>query len=111
MPGLNNLKTKYMVITRYKPFFSVSVSYELAATGISGDGVKVVVIPMSNDLMNGLRLRSKAEKNTVTVFYEGIETPPDVPVRSEPLLTIDTEEYFYFKVNLSDKEKIKGLKF
>src|SRR6266496_2358179 len=100
-----------MVVSRYKPFFSVGVKYELAATGISDEGVNVESMPLSNAVMNDLKLKSKTEKNVATIFYEGIETPADAPTQCEPLLPIDTDQYFYFRVNLADKEKIKGLKF
>lgn len=100
-----------MSVTRYKPLFSVSVKYELASIGITSEGVKVEPIPLSNSVMNDLRLKSKTEKNTATVFYEGMETPADAPTQCEPLVPIDTEKFFYFQINLADKEKIKGLKF
>lgn len=100
-----------MVVTRFKPLFSVSAKYELASIGITDEGIQVEPFLLSDALMNDLKLRSKTEKNISTVFYEGIETPADVPVTSEPLLTIDDERYFYFQLGFTDKSKIKGLKF
>lgn len=100
-----------MPVTRYKPLFSVSVTYELASIGITSEGVKVEPMSLSDSVMNDLRLKSKTQKNTAIVFYEGIETPADAPTQCEPLVPIDTEQAFYFRVTLTDKEKIKGLKF
>lgn len=100
-----------MVTTRYKPFFSLSVSYNLTATGISTDGLSVTPFPASDEKINDFRLKSKSEKNISTVFFEGMEVPADAPLQCDPILTINSEEYFYFKVSLAAKEKIKGLKF
>jgi len=100
-----------MVVTRYKPLFSVTARYELATIGITDEGVKVEPFSFSNSVMNDLKLISKSQKNAATVFYEGIETPAAAPTQCEPLLTIDEEQYFYFQLKLADKEKIKGLKF
>src|SRR6185369_1476864 len=100
-----------MVVTRYKSFFSVSVKYELAATGISGEGIRVEAMPLSVAAMNNSKLTSKSLENGATVFYEGIEVPASAPTQCEPLIPIDTDQYFYFQVRFANKEKIKGLKF
>lgn len=100
-----------MVITRYKPLFSVTVSYELALLGVLTEGVTVEAVTGRIDRMKDLKLRPQHKKNTVTVFYEGIEKPINAPVTSEPVLAIDSEQYFYFLVGMANKERIKGLKF
>jgi hypothetical protein len=100
-----------MVITRYKPLFSVAVSYELAATGVSTEGLAIAAMAGSEATMFGLKLKPQYKKNTVIVYFEGIETPAGAPVTSEPAITITTDQYFYFGLSFSDKEKIKGLKF
>src|SRR5215813_8623948 len=100
-----------MIITRYKPLFSVSTSYELAATGVSSEGMVITGMQESDDSMQNFKLKPQYKKNIATVFFEGTETPADAPVTCEPTLVIDTEEYFYFGISFSDKEKIKGLKF
>ena len=61
--------------------------------------------------MFDFKLKPKLQSNSVTVFFEGKETPPELPVTTEPAITINTDEYFYFSVNFSNKEIIKGLKF
>src|SRR5450432_4182599 len=99
-----------MKITRYKPLFSVSVSYTLAGFGVSTDGITVNAIDASDAKMIDLKLKPQYQQNIATVFYEGTETPADLPVTSEPALEIITDEFFYFGIGLSDKEKIKGLK-
>lgn len=45
------------------------------------------------------------------VFYEGTEMPVSLPVTSEPAFEIITDEFFYFGIDITEKEKIKGLKF
>lgn len=99
-----------MTVTRYKPLFSVSASYELATTGVSSDGITVEPVRDSDSKMYNLKLKPQYVKNKVTVFYEGIEKPVDAPVTSEPSVEINTNEFFYFSISLSDKKKIKGLK-
>lgn len=98
-------------ITRYKPLFSVSVSYDLAGIGVTAEGVAVNVAEESLHRMADFRLKPRFVKNTAVVFYEGIEQPPAAPVTSEPSVVIATDESFYFPVSFSDKQKIKGLKF
>ena len=61
--------------------------------------------------MTDFKLKPKFEDNIVTVYFEGRETPTDVPVNTVPAITISTDAYFYFSLTFSDKEKIKGLKF
>lgn len=100
-----------MNVVRYKPFFSVAVSYELAATGISAEGITVNTTNDTDDKLKNLKLKVQQKKNIATVYYEGQEKPVAAPALCEPLLTIDTEQYFYFSVRFADKEKINGLKF
>lgn len=100
-----------MKLTRYKPFFSINASYVLPGIGVSTQGISVNAVDISDAKMYDLKLKPKYKENTATVFYEGTETPPGVPLTSEPAFEIVTDEYFYFGVNLSDKEKIKKLKF
>ena len=100
-----------MVITRYKALFSVAVSYELAATGVSSDGLILSAMSPSDDALYNFKLKPQYKENTATIYFEGTETPAGAPVTSEPTITIDTDQYFYFGLSFSNKEKIKGLKF
>lgn len=100
-----------MIVTRYKPLFSVSATYELASTGISAEGITVSPAAISETKMDNLKLKPQYTQNTSVIFYEGKEQPENAPLTSEPYLEIATDEYFYFNISLSDKEKIKGLKF
>jgi len=100
-----------MVITRYKALFSVAVSYELAATGVSSDGLMLAAMSPSEDAMYNFKLKPQYKENTAIIYFEGTETPVGAPVTSEPTITIDTDQYFYFGLSFSNKEKIKGLKF
>jgi hypothetical protein len=100
-----------MKIIRYKPFFSVSTSYVLTGIGVSTQGISVHAIEASEAKMNNLKLKAQYKQNEVTVFYQGTETPPVLPLTSEPDLQINTPEKFYFGVCLTDKLKIKRLKF
>jgi len=100
-----------MIVTRYKPLFSVSATYKLATFNVSAEGVSVKAVAKSEAKMSNLKLKPIYNKNTATVYYEGIETPANLPVTSEPSLEITTTEYFYFGVDLAGKEKLKGLKF
>jgi len=100
-----------MIVTRYKPFFSVSVTYKLATFNVSAEGVTVKAMDKSEAKMRDLKLKAICYKNTATVYYEGIETPADLPLTSEPSLEISTKEYFYFGVDLAGKDKLKGLQF
>ena len=100
-----------MNITRYKPLFSVSVSYELEGLGVSSRGITVKTMTGSDEKMRNLKLKAQRSENTLTIFYEGAEKPSDIPVTCEPFLEINAEEYFYFSISISEKEKIKGLKF
>ena len=98
-------------ITRYKPLFSVSVSYDLAGIGVTTEGVTVGVAEESLKRMAGFRLRPRPVRNSVTIFYEGTELPLAAPTTSEPSVTITSDEAFYFPVSFADKQKLKGLKF
>ncbi|MEO6539849.1 MAG: hypothetical protein ABIN74_02615 [Ferruginibacter sp.] len=100
-----------MKITRYKPFFSVRASYVLTGIGVSTQGISVYAVETSQAKMSDLKLKAQYKQNAVTVFYEGTETPPVLPVTSEPDLEISTPEKFYFGVSLADQLKIKRLKF
>jgi hypothetical protein len=100
-----------MIITRYKPLFSFTALYQLAGIGITADGLTMDAPTLTMNAMNDFKLKPRFQDNNVTVFFEGKETPPDAPVTSEPSVLINTNEYFYFTINFSDKEKISGLKF
>ncbi len=100
-----------MIITRYKPLFSFAASYQLADIGVTADGLFMDAPAVTMNAMNDFKLKPRFKDNNVTVFFEGKETPPDAPVTSEPSVEINTDEYFYFTINFSDKEKINGLKF
>lgn len=100
-----------MVVIRYKPLFSLSVSYELASLGILTDGISISAAGESAGRMNDFRLKPQYKKNSVTIYYEGIEKPAGVPVTSEPLSPVSTDQYFYFLVDLSGRERIRGLQF
>jgi len=100
-----------VIVTRYKPFFSISVSYDLAGIGITAEGVSVNVAPESQVRMAGFRLRPRLAGNAAIIFYEGTEQPQAAPTSSEPLVTIATDEAFYFPVRFGDKQKLKKLKF
>lgn len=79
--------------------------------GVSTSGLKWNGLPLSENKMAGLKLKPRYRENEVTVFYEGTELPPGLPVSSEPTIQINSDEYFYFGFDLSEKEKIKQLKF
>ena len=100
-----------VTVTRYKPLFSVSVSYDLAGIGVTAEGVAVDVAGESLRRMAGFRLRPRLVGNAAIVFYEGTEQPPAAPATSEPSVPITTDEAFYFPVRFGDKQKVKGLKF
>lgn len=100
-----------MIVTRYKPLFSFAASYELADIGVTTDGLNVSAPVFSLNAMTDFKLKPKFEDNIATVYFEGRETPTDVPVNTVPAITISTDAYFYFSLTFSDKEKIKGLKF
>lgn len=100
-----------MTTTRYKPLFGISASYELSGLGVQTSGIMLNRVALSENKMADRRLKPQYKDNAVTVFYEGIETPPDAPLTSEPVAAITTDEYFYFLVGLSSKERISGLKF
>ena len=68
-----------MVVTRYKPLFSVAVSYELAATGISSDGLMLNAMSPGDDAMYNFKLKPQYKGNTATVYFEGTETPAGAP--------------------------------
>jgi hypothetical protein len=100
-----------MVVTRYKPLFSFTASYELAGLGVLTEGIQLETSEVSYQRMRDKKLLAHSKDNTVTVFYEGIEKPSVNPLTSEPVIEIDDEEYFYFKLEISGKGKLKGLKF
>lgn len=99
-----------MVVTRYKPLFSLTATYELPAIGITAEGLIVEDLGQSSSTMIDLKLRPQYKNNTATVFYEGYEKPVNAPTTCEPSLIIDSDKYFYFSLTLSSKEKIKLLK-
>ena len=100
-----------MIVTRYKPLFSITATYEIAPTGTSAEGLLLEGAENSNKVMTDLRLKPQYKNNTATIFYEGVEKPSNLPTTSEPVLLIDSDKYFYFTLNFSHKEKIKKLKF
>jgi hypothetical protein len=100
-----------MVVTRYKPLFSVTASYELQGLGVLVDDLYILPLQDSVEKMNGLSLLSNAKKNSATVFYEGLEKPQPVPLTCEPLFLISSDEYFYFTIQLRNQKNIRGLKF
>lgn len=99
-----------MIITRYKPLFSFSAFYE-AGSSVTGDDISITSPVSSLSAMDDFKLKPQFKDNAVTVFFEGRETPPDAPVNSVPAFSINTDEYFYFIISISGKEKIKSLKF
>jgi len=99
-----------MNITRYKPLFSVTASYELASLGVISDGVTIGIAAETEGKMRDFKLKPKIANNTVTVFYEGTEKPVNAPATSEPVLEINTDQYFYFGIGFAQKERLKGLK-
>ncbi|MBS1744750.1 MAG: hypothetical protein JST21_01125 [Bacteroidetes bacterium] len=99
-----------MIITRYKPLFSFAAFYE-AGSAVIADDLYINATAISIEAMYNFKLKSQLCNNTVTVYFEGRETPPNVPVNSIPAFTINTEEYFYFGITITGKEKIKSLKF
>jgi len=100
-----------MNTTRYKQFFSVSATYELADFGITNEGMTVYAMPVSESKMADLGLKPRSIKNTATIYYEGYEKPAEAPLTSEPYQEITTDEYFYFGVRLKNNEQIKAIKF
>ncbi len=100
-----------MIVTRYKPLFSFAASYELSNTVITADGLILSAPLFSLNTMTDFKLKPQFKDNTATVYFEGKETPANAPVSSTPAIVISTEEYFYFTISFSDKERIKRLKF
>lgn len=100
-----------MGLMHYKPLFVVSASYELTGIGVSTNGISVNGVRISNTKMTDLKLKPIYKENVATVFYAGIDMPLAAPVTCDPVLEIGTDEYFYFSIGFSEKEKIAGLKF
>jgi hypothetical protein len=100
-----------MIVTRYKPLFSLSASYELPVLGIKTEGVTVEAVESTRGKLRDFRLVVKQENNLATVYYEGIEKPVGAPTTSEPVMPISSEEFFYFRLRFANKEKINVLKF
>lgn len=100
-----------MIVTRYKPLFSLSASYEMPDLGVLTDGLTVTTFDATQQKLQRLHLKAQSVKNSSTVYFEGTETPASAPVDSEPILAISTDEHFYFSITLADKERIKKLKF
>ena len=100
-----------MGLIHYKPLFAVSASYELTGIGVSAQGISVNGVGISNAKMADLKLKPIYRENVATVFYKGIDMPLAAPVTCDPVTEIDKDEYFYFGIGLSEKEKITGLKF
>ncbi len=100
-----------MIVIRYKPLFSIAASYEVADIGVTTDGLSVNAPMFSLNTMTDFKLKPKFEENIATIYFEGRETPTDAPVNSTPVITIDSNEYFYFSLTFSDKQRISGLKF
>ena len=100
-----------MIITRYKPLFVVTASYDFAGIGVNAEGLTIQGVDQRENLMKDLKLKPQYKKNTATIFYEGFEKPSALPTTSEPVVEISSDKYFYFSINLSEKQKIKGIKF
>ena len=98
-----------MRITRYKPLFSVNALYQLDGFSPSTEGMTISGLSVTELRMKDLKLLSRYIDNSVTVYYEGTETPAVDPLTSEPDLEITDKEYFYFGVDLSGKERLNGL--
>jgi hypothetical protein len=99
-----------MIITRYKPLFSFAAFYEAGDT-VTAEDLSINAPQNSMDTMKNFKLLPRFRDNAVTVFFEGRETPADTPVSTIPAFTINTDEYFYFSISISGKEKIQSLKF
>lgn len=99
------------MVTRYKPLFSFTTSYNLAGIGIISDGITLTAPAFSLGTMSDLKLKPQFKGNVAAVYFEGKEMPADAPVDCVPSIVIDTDEYFYLSIGFSDKEKIKNLKF
>lgn len=99
-----------MIVTRYKPLFGISASYELTGLGVQTQGIAVNGIGVSETRLLDCKLKPQYKDNTATIFYEGVETPPVAPLTCEPSLEISTDEYFYFGIDIAGKEKLNKLK-
>ncbi len=100
-----------MIVSRYKPFFTLTASYDFAGIGVNAEGLTIQGMYQTENLMGDLKLKPQYKKNTATIFYEGVEKPVAAPTTCEPLAEINSDTYFFFSINLSDKQKIKGIKF
>jgi len=100
-----------MITTRYKPLFSVSVTYQQPDLSVSAQGITVDTMPVSQIKMTDLSLVPLDKENVATVYYKGLETPPAAPLTSEPQMEITSNESFYFELNFIDKKLIPLLKF
>lgn len=100
-----------MRLTRYKPLFGISVSYELEGLGVQTQAVALYACLQSLQKMQDRKLKPRYGTNTVTVDYEGREIPAEAPVTCEPLVNIESDEFFYFSLKFLDKSAIGGLQF
>lgn len=92
----------------YKPLFSITATYEIAGLGVLSEGIEVTGTTVSNRWMLHNRMRPKYDGNAVLVFYEGIEysTNPSISV---PVVEVSSLHYIYFKLRLSNKERLQKL--
>ena len=100
-----------MIITRYKPLFSVSVSCQQPDLTLSSAGLVLETLPISLTQMTDLSLAPMDKGNMATVYYEGLQMPINAPLTSEPYNEIDSNQFFYFGVSFIEKGKIPALKF
>lgn len=100
-----------MIVTRYKPLFSLSVTLETTPEAAGKEGLWVTPADLSVMRMQDLHLKPKSAANTCTVYFEGKEDPADDPVSSIPAVLIDTDEYFYFTVSFRDNAQLGRWQF